>query len=179
VTEFEVVAETVAWQGRLLQAGTETYRYADGSENTFDKVWHPGAVTVIALDANNVWLVRQPREAARISDSLEIPAGKRDRPDESLLELARRELVEEIGKEAGHWREVLSFHPTPGFCDEQMTMFVATDLSNTHGGPEPEADEHIEVVAWPLSDLDSAIAATTDAKTLIGLLWLARELQRS
>ncbi len=178
MTEFEVVAETVQWQGRLLKAGTETYRYADGSENTFDKVWHPGAVTVIPLDATHVWLVRQPREAARVEESLEIPAGKRDRPDESLLELARRELVEEIGKEAGQWREVLSFHPTPGFCDEQMTMFVATDLSDAHGGPEPEEDEHIEIVPWPLSDLDSAIAATTDAKTLIGLLWLARELER-
>jgi ADP-ribose pyrophosphatase len=85
--------------------------------------------------------------------------------------------VEEIGKEAGHWREILSFHPTPGFCDEQMTMFVATDLSDVRGGPQPEADEHIEVVPWPLLDLDGAIAATTDAKTLIGLLWLARELE--
>ncbi len=177
MTEFQVMAETVEWQGRLLKAGTETYRYADGSENTFDKVWHPGAVTVIPLDTTHVWLVRQPREAARVGDSLEIPAGKRDRPGESLLELARRELVEEIGKVAGDWREILSFHPTPGFCDEQMTMFVATDLSDARGGPEPEADEHIEVVPWPLSDLDGAIAATTDGKTLIGLLWLARELE--
>jgi len=178
VSEFEVTAEEVQWQGRLLKAGTETYRYADGSENTFDKVWHPGAVTVIPLDATHVWLVRQPREAAGVGDSLEIPAGKRDRPGESLLEVARRELVEEIGKLAGQWREVLSFYPTPGFCDEQMTMFLATDLSDVSGGPEPEEDEHIEVVPWPLSDLDSAIAATTDAKTLIGLLWLARELER-
>ncbi len=177
LTQFEVVAETVQWQGRLLKAGTETYRYADGSENTFDKVWHPGAVAIVPYDNQYVWLVRQPRPASGQQASLEIPAGKRDRVGEPLLDLAKRELAEEIGKQARQWREVLSFHPTPGFCDEQMTMFVATDLSDARGGPAPEADEYIEVVPWPLSDLDSAIAATTDAKTLVGLLWLARELE--
>src|SRR5438128_2375025 len=124
VTEFEVVAESVHWQGRLLKTGNETYRYADGSENTFDKVWHPGAVTVIPHDETHVWLVRQPREASRLHSSLEIPAGKRDRPDESLLELAKRELAEEIGKEAREWRMLFEFYPTPGFCDEHITMFV-------------------------------------------------------
>jgi 8-oxo-dGTP pyrophosphatase MutT (NUDIX family) len=173
---FEVVAETVEWEGRMLRAGRETYRYSDGTENTFDKVWHAGAVTVVAHDDTHVWLVRQPREAARIEAGLEIPAGKRDRPDESLLDLARRELVEEIGKEASAWREVKGFYPTPGFCDEFITLFAATGLSDADGGPAPEDDEHIEVVPWPLSDIDGAIAATSDGKTLFGLLWLAREL---
>lgn len=176
MTEFEVVSEQVEWEGRLLRAGRETYRYDDGSENTFDKVWHSGAVTVVPYDSKHVWLVRQPREAARLHDSLEIPAGKRDREDESLIDLARRELVEEIGKEAGSWREVMAFHPTPGFCDEYITLFAATDLSDAHGGPTPEEDEHIEVVPWPLSDIAAAISETTDGKTLIGLLWLTREL---
>lgn len=178
MTEFEVVSEAVQWQGRLLKTGTETYRYADGTENTLDKVWHPGAVTVIPYDDTHVWLVRQPRVASRLTGSLEIPAGKRDRLDEPLLDLAKRELAEEIGKEAGEWRTLLEFYPTPGFCDEHITMFVATDLSDLHGGPAPEDDEHIEVVAWPLDDIDGAITATGDGKTLIGLLWLARELGR-
>jgi ADP-ribose pyrophosphatase len=176
VTEFEVVDETVRWEGRLLKTGSETYRYDDGTENTFDKVWHPGAVTVIPYDDSNVWLVRQPREAARLFSSLELPAGKRDRMDESLVDLAKRELVEEIGKEAAQWRELFGFFPSPGFCDEYITVFTATDLSDAAGGPEPEADEHIEIVPWPLSDLQGALAETADAKTMIGLLWLAREL---
>ena len=174
---FEVVSETVEWEGRILSAGRETYRYSDGTENTFDKVWHAGAVTVVAYDETHVWLVRQPREASRLQASLEIPAGKRDRDDESLLELAKRELVEEIGKEAGDWREVHGFYPTPGYCDEFITLYAATDLSDAQGGPAPEEDEHIEVVPWPLSDLDGAIAETTDGKTLLGLLWLVRELK--
>ncbi len=177
MTDFEVLGESVEWQGRILRAGRESYRYADGSENTFDKVWHPGAVAVVAFDRTQVWLVRQPREAAGLTAALEIPAGKRDRADESPLELARRELVEEIGKEAAEWQELLGFFPTPGFCDEYITMFAATGLTDAHGGPAPEPDEHIDVVPWPLSDLDAAIAQTSDAKTLIGLLWLARHLR--
>lgn len=176
MTQFEVVSEMVEWEGRLLRAGRETYRYGDGSENTFDKVWHSGAVTVVPYDDTHVWLVRQPREAARLCDSLELPAGKRDREDEPLLDLAKRELVEEVGKEAGDWRELMAFYPTPGFCDEHITLFAATDLSESHGGPAPEDDEHIEIVPWPLGDIAGAISATTDGKTLVGLYWLAREL---
>jgi ADP-ribose pyrophosphatase len=176
---FEVVSETVEWEGRILKAGSEVYRYGDGTENTFDKVWHAGAVTVVAYDDTHVWLVRQPREASRIEACLEIPAGKRDRADEELLDLAKRELVEEIGKEASEWRVVKGFYPTPGYCDEFITLYAATGLTDAHGGPAPEDDEHIEVVAWPLADIEGAIATTNDAKTLVGLLWLARELQLS
>jgi 8-oxo-dGTP pyrophosphatase MutT (NUDIX family) len=175
--DFEVVAETTEWEGRLLRAGTETYRYPDGTESTFDKVWHVGAVSIIPLDDTHVWLVRQPREAVRLTDSLEIPAGKRDRPGEPLLDLAKRELVEEIGKQASEWAELFSFYPTPGFCDERMWMFLATGLSDAAGGPAPEDDEHIEIVPWPLTDLDGAIAQAADAKTLVALLWLARRQQ--
>lgn len=176
MTEFEVIAETVEWQGRLLKAGRETYRYADGSENTFDKVWHAGAVTIVAYDETHVWLVHQPREPSGMQRSLEIPAGKRDRENERLLDLAMRELVEEVGKQATDWREVMAFYPTPGYCNELITLFAATGLSDVAGGPAPEEDEHIEVVPWPLSDIDGAIASTSDGKTLVGLLWLAREL---
>jgi 8-oxo-dGTP pyrophosphatase MutT (NUDIX family) len=176
MTDFELLSGSVEWRGRLLQAGRETYRYPDGTENTFDKVWHPGAVTMIPYDTEHVWLVRQPREAAGLRSCLELPAGKRDRSGESPLELAKRELIEEVGKEAREWQELFGFFPTPGFCDEYMTLFAATGLSDARGGPAPEDDEHIEIVPWSLADLDGAIAATLDAKTLIGLLWLARRL---
>ncbi len=62
-------------------------------------------------DDQHVWLVRQPREASRLTDSLEIPAGKCDRPDEQRIDLAKRELVEEIGKQASEWRELFEFFP--------------------------------------------------------------------
>jgi ADP-ribose pyrophosphatase len=176
LTQFEVEATQVQWEGRLLKAGSETYLFRDGSRHTYDKVWHSGAVTVVPYDEQYVWLVRQPRPASGLQASLEIPAGKRDREDESLLDLAKRELVEEIGKEAAEWRVVKPFFPTPGFCNEHITLFAATGLSDSHGGPAPDDDERIEIVPWLLSDIAGAIEETTDGKTLIGLLWLTREL---
>ncbi len=175
MTEFDVIGEDVQWRGRIITAGSETYSYADGTQNTFDKVWHPGAVAIVAVDSEHVWLVRQPREAAGLRSSLEIPAGKRDRAGEPLLELAQRELVEEIGKTASDWRELFDFYPAPGFADECMWLMLATGLSDADGGATPEEDEHIEIVPWPLSDLDGAITQTRDAKTLVALHWLARQ----
>ncbi len=173
---FEMESATVAWQGRLLRAGSETYRFSDGTTHVHDKIWHPGAVTIVPYDDQHVWLVRQPRPASGQQTCLEIPAGKRDRADEALLDLAKRELVEEIGKEASDWRVVKPFYPTPGFCDEHITLFAATGLTDAHGGPAPDDEENIEVVPWPLREIAAAIEETTDGKTLIGLLWLAHEL---
>lgn len=176
--QFETQATNVEWQGRLLKAGTETYRFSDGTTHHHDKVWHPGAVTIVPYDERHVWLVRQPRPASGQQSCLEIPAGKRDREDEALLDLAKRELAEEIGKQASDWRVIKPFFTTPGFCDEHITLFAATGLSDVPGGAAPDEEENIEVVAWPLSDIAGAIEETTDGKTLIGLLWLTRELSR-
>lgn len=176
MTQFTVESANVEWEGRLLRAGGETYLFSDGSRDSYDKVWHVGAVTVVPYDEQHVWLVRQPRPAAGLQSSLEIPAGKRDREDEPLLDLAKRELVEEIGKQAADWRVIKPFFPTPGFCDEHITLFAATGLSDAPGGAVPDDDERIEIVPWPLSDIAAAIDATVDGKTLIGLLWLMREL---
>ncbi|MGH2836384.1 MAG: NUDIX domain-containing protein, partial [Solirubrobacteraceae bacterium] len=102
--QFETESSSIEWQGRLLKAGSETYRFGDGTVHTHDKVWHPGAVTIVPYDDQYVWMVRQPRPASGHQTCLEIPAGKRDREDEPLLDLAKRELAEEIGKEASDWR---------------------------------------------------------------------------
>jgi len=172
MSAFEQTGDAVAWEGRVIRAGTASYRHADGVEVTQDRIWHPGAVAMLAVDPEYVWLVRQPREVSGLNDSLEIPAGKRDRPGEPLLDLAKRELVEEIGKHAGRWEEIVAFYPNPGFSDELVTIFLATELSDAPGGATPDDDERIEIVRWPLAQLDQAIAATQDAKTLIGLQWL-------
>jgi len=169
---FEPAGSEVKWEGAVIRAGLERFRYADGAEVTRDKVWHPGAVGIIALDDEHVWLTRQPREVIGASGSLEIPAGKLDVPGEPPLETARRELAEEIGKRAEQWEELLAFYTSPGFSDERVWLFVATGLSD---GPRPEGDEdeRIEIVPWPLAKLEDAISACEDSKSLIALLWLA------
>jgi ADP-ribose pyrophosphatase len=166
------------WQGAIITAGIATYRYSDGQLVTRDKVWHPGAVGILAFDRASVWLTRQPREVAGMTDSLEIPAGKLDVPGEPPLQCAQRELVEEIGMRAGDWSELTEFYSSPGFSDERVWLYLARDLSPADGGVQPESDERIEVVPWSLDELDSAIASCQDAKSLIALLWLVRERDR-
>jgi ADP-ribose pyrophosphatase len=86
VSAFERLDAEVAFTGRFIRAGIERFRHADGQIVARDKVWHPGAVGVLAVDERNVWLTRQPREAAGLADSLEVPAGKLDVPGEPPLE---------------------------------------------------------------------------------------------
>ncbi len=152
----ELLGAEVKWEGAVIRAGVERFRHADGAEVTRDKVWHPGAVGIIPLDDEHVWLTRQPREVIGASASLEIPAGKRDVPGEPPLDTAKRELAEEIGKHAENWEELLSFYTSPGFSDERIWLYMATGLSDSPGVKGDE-DERIEIVPWPLAKLDEAI----------------------
>lgn len=169
---FEPIGADVKWQGKFIRAGVEHYRHADGAVVARDKVWHPGAVGMLAVDDEHVWLTRQPRETAGLTASLEVPAGKLDIPGEDPLTCARRELDEEIGKQAANWREIKAFYTSPGFSDERVWLFLATDLSDVTERAQADEDERIQIVPWPLDDLDDAIRETEDSKTLIALFWL-------
>ena len=169
---FEPIGSEVMWHGKFVNAGVQHFRHADGAVVARDKVWHPGAVGMLAHDDEHVWLTRQPRETAGMIASLEIPAGKLDVPGEEPLACAQRELAEEIGKTAANWRELKAFYTSPGFSDERVWLFEATDLSDAAGGPHADEDERIEIVPWPLDRLDEAMAESEDSKTLIALLML-------
>ena len=171
---FESIGSEVKWEGKILTAGVERFRYADGAEVTREKVWHPGAVGILAVDDEHVWLTRQPREAIDDPASLEVPAGKLDVRDEPPLQTAKRELGEEIGKRAAQWREIFCFYTSPGFSDERVWLYLATGLEDDPDA-EPIEDERIEIVRWPLERLSDAIEQCEDSKSLIALLWLARE----
>ena len=174
---FRRLDSETAWKGHVLEVRIEHFRHDDGGEVEREVIGHPGAVGIVAYDDGQVWLVRQPREAAGEPALLEVPAGKLDVEGESRLETAKRELAEEIGKAAEDWREVASFYTSPGFTDERVTVYAATGLSDTEATADEE--ERIEVVPWPLERLDEAIADCHDSKSLIGLLWLARERDRA
>jgi ADP-ribose pyrophosphatase len=172
VSRFRSLGSEVGWEGAFIRAGRERFVYDDGTEVARDKIWHPGAVGILAHDDTHVWLTRQPREAAGEQASLEIPAGKLDVAGEAPLHTAQRELAEEIGKRAASWTEIFAFYTSPGFTDERVWLYLATDLSEA-AGVEPDEDERIEIVPWPLERLDGAIADCEDSKSLIALLWLA------
>lgn len=165
------------FQGRIIDVRVERFRFADGDEVDREIVRHPGAVGVVAVDDHHVWLVRQPREAVGDPDVLEIPAGRLDVTGESPLEAGKRELVEEIGKSAGEWTHLTSFWSSVGIMDEEVHLYLASGLSDAEPDVAPDENERIELVPWRLADLDAAIAATRDAKTLIGLLMLQARRQ--
>jgi 8-oxo-dGTP pyrophosphatase MutT (NUDIX family) len=166
---FERTGSEEVWRGRILSVRVGSFRFDDGEEATREWVVHPGAVAVVAHDGECVYMISQPREAVDEQRLLELPAGKLD-PGEEPLATGRRELAEEIGKGARTWRLLTTFYSSPGFSDEVMHVYLATDLYDAPA--EVEENERIEIERVPLSRLDELITRTQDAKSLVGLLWL-------
>ena len=143
-------------------------------EKTYQRevVRHPGSAAILPVfEDGMVALVRQYRHPA-VRYLLEVCAGtlnERERPEEA----AARELEEELGLVAGKMEKLSEFFVSPGFCEEKMWLFLATDLSQT--AQNLEDDEAVEVVRLPLSRALEMISAgeIEDAKTIIGLMLAA------
>lgn len=177
-----VVESKILHRGRYLTFRVDTIERADGSRGTREIAGHPGAVAILAIDAEDrVLLVRQYRVAVGES-LLEIPAGTLDVAGDGTVEdpdlAARRELEEETGMRAGSWRKVARFYTAPGFTSELMHLYLATDLRAADGDRlGPDDDEHLLLERMPVM---AAVAAAeggelADAKSLVALLWLARQ----
>ena len=167
---FERIGSRTVWEGRIATVRVDRFRFEDGAEADREIVEHPGAVAIVALDGDTLFLVRQPREPVGEQVLLELPAGKLDADGEDPLDTARRELAEEIGKGAREWRKLTSFYTSPGFVDEECHLFLATGLYDEPA--QTEEEERIEIVEVSLADLDRLVRDCRDAKTLAGLLWL-------
>ena len=137
-------------------------------------VRHAGSAVMMAVDAKKrILLVRQYRLPAD-GYLWELPAGRLD-PGEKPLEAARRELAEETGYKARNWKKLVSFWVSPGYVQEKMTIFLATDL--TEGTATPMDDERIESRWFTRQELAAMIDSgkIADAKTIIGyMLWERR-----
>jgi 8-oxo-dGTP pyrophosphatase MutT (NUDIX family) len=167
---FERVDSRVVWEGKIATVRVDSVRYYDGEEAEREVVEHPGAVGVVAHDGEFLYLVAQPREPVDEEALVELPAGKLDEEGDGPLETAKRELAEEIGKGANNWKHLATFWGSPGFSNEEIHLYLATDLYD-HAA-EGDENERIEILKVPLADLDKTIAECRDSKTLIGLLWL-------
>jgi ADP-ribose pyrophosphatase len=165
----------ITHEGEVISVRVDEVEYEDGSTAKREVVAHPGAVAILAHDERRLYMVRQPREAVGEDSLLELPAGKLDVEGESPLQCAQRELGEEVGLEAARWRELKRIYTSPGFSDEQVYIFVATELAEV--GARPDEGERIEVVEVALDEIDDAIEACADAKSLVGLLLLRGELR--
>jgi 8-oxo-dGTP pyrophosphatase MutT (NUDIX family) len=165
---MERVRSKTVYEGRIARVRLDEFRYPDGSMSVREVVGHPGAVAIVAHDGRFLYLVRQPREAVGEEALLELPAGKLDVAGESRLDCAKRELAEEVGKSASEWEELKSFYTSPGFADEEVTVYLATGLEDV--GTAADDEERLQIVAWPLEELDRAIDECHDSKSLVGLL---------
>lgn len=177
-----VTGSRVAYQGGYLVLTIHEVELADGRRSERAIVGHPGAVAILALDAEDrVLLVRQFRLAAG-AVLLEIPAGTLDRdPASGSVEdpalAAPRELEEETGTRAGRWQRLASFWTAPGFATELMHLYLATDLAPVHADRlGPDEDERLELVRLPWREAVELVerGGIRDAKSIAGLLWLAR-----
>ncbi len=177
-SRFERIGSTTVYDGKFVALRHERFRHEDGAVVERDIVVHPGAVGVVVLDGDDLWLIRQPREAVGSPDLLEIPAGKLDEEGESPLDSAKRELAEEIGKQAEHWESLGSFYTSPGFTNEEIHLFLATGISDLDERPEVEEDERIDIEVRPVSAIEAILAETKDSKTLIALYRLKDRLAR-
>lgn len=171
------LGSTRAYTGRILNLDIDRVRFPDGTEGELEMIRHPGASAVVPFisdpdgDDPQLLLIRQYRYAA--GDFIyEIPAGRLD-PGESPLECATRELLEETGCTAERVEPLLPILTTPGFTDEKIHLFMASGLSM--GESRREADEFIELVRLPLSDVLQMIGRgeIVDGKTLIAILFAA------
>ncbi len=170
----QIVATTRPFSGRLVAVRIDDVRLASGRHTQREVVEHPGAVGILAWDAARVALVSQWRHAVS-QTLLEIPAGTLE-PGEEPATTARRELAEECGLQARRWEQGPSFFTAPGFCDERLTLFVASELAPATA--QPPEDEELELSWLPIADAVTAASdgRIRDAKSMVGILWLQRRV---
>lgn len=167
----EVLDSREIFHGRVFDVYAYTVREGDKTYIR-EVVHHPGsAVIVPAFDDGTVGLVRQYRHPV-VRYLLEAPAGtlgRRERPEEG----AARELEEELGVVAGRLEKLTEFFVSPGFCEEKMWVYLATDLTET--AQRLDDDELVEIVRVPWARAFEMISdgEIEDAKTIIGLMLAA------
>ena len=162
-----------AWRGSFLDVRSDRVALPDGSETFREYIAHPGAVMIVPLlGADRVVVERQWRYPMGRA-MLEFPAGKLE-PGEPVLDCAVRELIEETGYRAAEWARAGILHNAIGYSDEGIEIWFARGLEA--GERRLDAGEFLDVFAASVDEIDAASrdGEITDAKTLIGLLWLAR-----
>lgn len=165
------------YEGKIINLRVDTVELPDKKYSKREIVELSDSVGIIALVEDSLVLVRQFRKPVEIS-LLEIPAGKIE-INEEPKEAALRELYEETGYKAGNIEYLFEFYTSPGFTDEKMYLFLATDL--TEGEAKPATDEYIEVEEIKIKELTEMIlrGEIVDSKTIIGIYHGQRYLNQN
>lgn len=169
---FRALDEDPIYEGWAISVVKGRFEAPDGTVFERDVIHHPGAVAIVPIIDGDVVMVNQYRPALD-SHLIEIPAGLRDVPGEPIADTAQRELIEEVGFTAGNLELLTSVHNSVGFCDEQIHIFLGTDLSPTEREMTDSPEEHeMEILRVPILEAEQMIlrGEITDAKTVIGVL---------
>jgi ADP-ribose pyrophosphatase len=170
----ELIESQSIFKGMVFGVERDRLREENGFEIVREVVRHPGGAGCLPLFADGqIALVKQYRHPAR-RELLEIPAGKIE-PDETPRECAARELEQEIGFRAGRIEKLVEFYSTPGFCEERLYVYLATDLQQIE--QNLDHDEFVEVVYLPMAEamMMAERGEIEDSKTIIALLLAARK----
>lgn len=168
----------LVYQGSFLQVEKDTVKLPNNHLTTREYIKHPGAVVILpVLDNGNILLERQYRYPLN-QVFIELPAGKID-PGEDSLVCAKRELREETGYTANDWQFLCTIHNAIAYSDEHLDIYLAKGL--VAGEAQLDQGEFLEVFDAPLDEVLSWIKSgnITDVKTMIGVFWLDKILQKT
>ena len=174
LVEIELECQEV-YSGKLLKVQRDKVRLPNGKESFREYIRHPGACVVLAEKAPGVLIFERQFRYPLRREFLELPAGKLD-PSDSPLECAQRELREETGYSAAHWKHLGTMHPCIGYSDERIEIFLAQGLEV--GERDLDEGEFLDVFEMTLAEAETAVeqGLITDAKTIVGLFWARRVL---
>ena len=174
-----LLSSRTVYRGPVFSVTTDRVLEPGGVRTRRDVVRHSGSVVILAVDdagpQPRILLERQYRHAAQ-DFMWELPAGRIDKGESSLAG-AKRELLEETGYTAAHWKKIFTYYPSPGFIDETMATYLACGLKA--GTAQPEEDEKIvkRLVSLPTALKMLASGTIRDGKTISGILWLEWQRQ--
>ena len=168
--EVKRIGRDLAYEGTVIKVYKDHMKFANGNTAEWDFIHHDGAAAVIpVMDDGKILMVKQYRNALE-RDTLEIPAGKLDDPDEEGIVCASRELKEETGYSSDDLEWLLTIRTTVAFCDERIEVFVARNL--IPGEQHLDEDEFVDVKAYKLEELKEMIfeGKIQDSKTMAAIL---------
>lgn len=168
--EVKRVRRELAYEGTVVKVYKDYMEFANGTKEVWDYIHHDGAAAVVpVLDDGRILMVRQYRNALE-RETLELPAGKLDRPGEPGIECAARELEEETGYRSENLEWLLTLRTTVALCNERIEIFVARDLKPAR--QHLDDAEYIDVIPCTVAELKEKIfrGEMEDSKTVAAIL---------
>jgi ADP-ribose pyrophosphatase len=167
------------YSGKVFNTIVDDVEYPSGRKGIREIARHPGGSCIVALFPDQTMLMVRQHRYPIDKFIWEIPAGKLDK-GEDPLDCAKRELEEETGYSGSQWEKLASIYTTPGFCDEELHLFLARDLKQLPGGRRlEEGEQTMELHILPFAHVKSMILSgeIRDAKTICAILITENKLR--